>query len=184
MGGLSKSLEIGGALLVMGVAIFFPLFYNPSPTFHGRGGGEGEIPEVEFFDGKFKLYNGKGVAKRGNYSILQKFQNRYVGRVLFVHNLENGYYATAQKGILRGEKLFLTKFKIWNPDYILKSPNGIYNLKKRYLEGKEFTFNSPSTRGSGHWFRVWENKRIEAKKVHYFLKEEPPSNGKGSRKKG
>jgi hypothetical protein len=184
MGGISKFVAIGGVVGLIGVAILFPLYYNPSPTLKGVKKVKGKVPEVEFFDGSFKLYDALGVAKEGKYGILQKFRHWYLGRVLFVKDLRQGYFATASKGVLRGEKLFLTKFKIWNSDYTLLSPSGVYNLKKKYLEGKKFTFHSPDARGTGNWFRVWNDKRIEAKKVHYFLKEEPNPKGKSGGQKG
>jgi hypothetical protein len=152
------------------VALLFPLLYNPTPPV--KGGGGGEIPEVEFWEGEFWLYTPQ-LSKKGRFQLLELYRNRYfLGREVEVEDLLHSNWGKAEEVNGTGRGVELRRFSVWNRQYRLESERGFYIPKERLLKGEEFNFTSPEGVGTGERFQVSATREVRGEGVKFKIKVE------------
>ncbi|MEO1942301.1 MAG: hypothetical protein ABGW77_05345 [Campylobacterales bacterium] len=152
------------------MALLFPLLYNPIPPV--KGGGGGEIPEVEFVGGEFWLYTPQ-LSKKGRFQLVELYRNRYfVGRGVKVEELLQRNWGWAEEVNGTSREVELHRFALWNSHYRLESRKGVYLPKARLLRGGEFNFTSPEGVGTGKGFRVSADRKVEGEGVEFKIKVE------------
>jgi hypothetical protein len=127
------------------------------------------LPKVEFTDGNFKQYDGN-ISKKGKFSILKMYDQKYVVNDLFLNNLIKKEKYIVKKALFKDKLIIGYDIKYHNDEFDLFTKKATYDKVIKILEGDDFTLVSKDYKGRGRNFQIDNKKDIYAQYIKFDLK--------------
>jgi len=155
-------------LFVFGVMLY-PVFLNGKhePNAPVKGG---VLPEVQFLDGMFYMYNPK-LAKKGSFKDFEVYsKEHYRLKNIYLNDLEKQEEYKAGTSDIKGA--LINGKDVWykNSDFTLTTDKAQYDKTSKILTGGSFEVVSKDFRGFGKSFKLDSEKNIYAQNIVYYLK--------------
>jgi len=146
--------------------ISFPFFFSKKDIKIEK---TSNLPYVFVKNGSFKNYENSILTKKGNFDILNYFNNNSFDSInLKISFLDKNSTLYTDKLVFDG--LYnLKNAKYITSDYTYLATKAIYNEKQDILTAYNFKFFNKKIEGKGNYM-IYENNIIKADNIHYTIK--------------
>jgi hypothetical protein len=149
--------------------VFYPLVVDENQEMPKKNLKASNLPDVEFFDGKFYIYQGV-LTKKGHFSVLKVYKKGYIAFKLDVDDLVKAENYKADRTVFKDNTVTGYNVIYKNADMELKTDVAHYYKDTKRLTGGKFQVFSKDFKGYGKNFRLNDKKDLYARNITYYLK--------------